>query len=110
MREGGGCRSREWTLTMGSREHLLGAWSRIRRREPWEVCESGSLLKVPFEKTHCLAAGSRVGDVVRWGEVNKGGLEAAWGRGSGGFPPSCSESHHGSYRQMLNWPHMFLVP
>lgn len=38
--------------TMGSREDLLGAWSWIRRREPWEVYESGSLPKVPFEKTH----------------------------------------------------------
>lgn len=75
---------------MGSREHLLGAWSRIRRREPWEVCESGSLLKVPFERTHCLAAGSRVGDVVRWG----GGGEQGWfgsclgkgkGKGNWGF-------------------------
>lgn len=32
VREGGGCRSREWTLTMGSREHLQRAWSRIRGR------------------------------------------------------------------------------
>ena len=71
----------------------------------------GAYLKFHLRKLiDCLAAGSRVGDVVRWGEVNKGGLEAAWGRGSGAFPPSCSEPHHGRYRQMLNWLHMFLVP
>lgn len=42
----------KWILIMGSREHLLGARSWIRSREPWEVCEFGSLPKVPFEKTH----------------------------------------------------------
>ena len=70
----------------------------------------GGYLRFNLRKlTDCLAAGSRVGDVVSWEEVNKGGLEAAWGRGSRGFPPLCSEPHHGRYWQILNLLHMSLV-
>ena len=71
----------------------------------------GACLEVALRKLiDCLAAGSGAGNVVRGEEVNRGALEAAWGRGSGGSLPRCPEHHHGRHGQMLNQPHVSLVP